>query len=130
MIITFGGGNIMVVNNWLTTMPGVQANMNIDSFKVQVMTTTEIPYQEILDIVKSIGLNGGGFNKLHVVKEVRHRYNMPLREAKTIVETVAYREGLMGVPRLQLEELSILMYGAKATVIVEDLPLVPYGEEE
>ena len=99
------------MGNWLTSMSGVQANMNIESFKVQVAQTVNIPYEHVLGIIKEDQYRNVNFNKITSIQEVRRRWNIGLREAKTMVETVAYREGIINTPRLGDKDLSILMYG-------------------
>ena len=101
----------MLSNNWFGTMSGVQANMNIESFKVQIATTIEIPYNDIRAIILNNVKADNTYNKLSIIKEVRRTYNIALKEAKTLVDTVSYREGLIGCPVNDEKNLSILMYG-------------------
>ena len=100
-----------IINNWFGIMPGVQAQMKIDSFRVQVASTIDISYEDILSIIHRDSAGSSSFNKIRIVKAVRERWNMGLREAKTIIETVAYREGLINCPTIDNKSLSILMYG-------------------
>ena len=108
------------MDGWLGIRSGVQANMNIESFKVQVYQTIQIPYTVVKDLIEhriekdnsNLSRNTPRtYNKLSIIKELREVYNLGLKEAKTIVETVSYREGYGNLPINDEESFSLLMFG-------------------
>ena len=108
------------MDGWLGIRSGVQANMNIESFKVQVYQTIQIPYTVVKDLIEhriekdnsNLSRNTPRtYNKLSIIKELREVYNLGLKEAKTIVETVSYREGYGNLPINDVESFSLLMFG-------------------
>ena len=108
------------MDGWLGIRSGVQANMNIESFKVQVYQTIQIPYTVVKDLIEhriekdnsNVSRNAPRtYNKLSIIKELREVYNLGLKEAKTIVETVSYREGYGNLPINDEESFSLLMFG-------------------
>ena len=92
-------------------MSGVQANMKIESFKVQTVQTMDIPYETVANLIWQRTGKDEGYNKLTIIKELRDTYKIGLKEAKTIIETVSFREGYTDCPVNDEKNLSILMYG-------------------
>ena len=78
---------VMIMDGWLGIRSGVQANMNIESFKVQVYQTIQIPYTVVKDLIEhriekdnsNLSRNTPRtYNKLSIIKELREVYNLGL----------------------------------------------------
>ena len=49
-------------------MSGVQANMKIESFKVQTVQTMDIPYETVANLIWQRTGKDEGYNKLTIIK--------------------------------------------------------------